>query len=159
MEIKWKSGARVKVDATKAHKELERIRKKEGGALDARAVVKHSRTKTAPLHDEFEWDDAVAAELHREERARYIMRSVVVEVEDINEKQVDAPAYVAERRPKEMRTYEPVEDVMRDPDRRAVMLQEALSQLLRWRVKYRHLNELAIVFRSHDELLATIETE
>lgn len=152
-EIKWKNGSRVKTPATAAHKELERIRKKNGGALDAVAVVEASRSKRAVLHKEFEWDDAVAAEEHRRERARYLMRHIVVVVEDLDDKEIDAPAYVAERRKDDMRSYAPLEDVMSDPDRRAVMLHEALATLLRFRVKYRHLQELAIVFRAHDELL------
>ena len=74
MEISWKGGMRVKTDAVTAHNELERIREKHG-TLTPENVVKESRRKTAALHDEFEWDDAVAAHEHRKERARVIMRA------------------------------------------------------------------------------------
>ena len=37
------------------------------------------------------------------------------------------------------------------------MIQQALAELLKWRVKYRNLNELALVFRSHDEVLADLD--
>ena len=154
---KWRNGARVKVDAGVAQAELERIRQLEGGDLDAEAVVNHSQDERAVLHQEFEWDDAAAAKAHREDKARHIMRCLVVVTEVEGKGEVEAPRYVCERRPAKMGTYSTLEEVMKDPDRRAAMLDEALRNLMQWRAKYRHLQELALVFRAHDEVLETVE--
>lgn len=60
-------------------KALTDIRDANDGHLTPRAVVDASRPSDALLHHEFEWDDSVAAERHREEQARNIIRSIKIE--------------------------------------------------------------------------------
>lgn len=54
------------------------------GELTAEMVVEEARPVDAVLHPFFEWDDSVAAELHRQEQARSMIRRVrfVVESQD-----------------------------------------------------------------------------
>lgn len=46
------------------------------GELTAEMVVEEARPVDAVLHPFFEWDDSVAAELHRQEQARSMIRRV-----------------------------------------------------------------------------------
>jgi len=62
--------------ATLAFDELTRICAENAGALTPKAVVAASRPADAPLHDRFEWDDAIAGDSYREIVAAQIIRSV-----------------------------------------------------------------------------------
>ena len=59
-------------------KTIERIRQLEAkdGTLDPRNVLDDARDPESPLHSHFEWDDSKAAEAHRMEQARTLIRSV-----------------------------------------------------------------------------------
>ena len=48
------------------------------GSVRASVLLKESTPKRAPLHDEFEWDNDVAAHEHRLRTARRIIRTTVV---------------------------------------------------------------------------------
>ena len=50
------------------------------GRLTAKNLVDISRDEEAPLHNEFEWSDDIAAEKYREVQAGYIIRSVEIEI-------------------------------------------------------------------------------
>ena len=70
----WCDGSHHKVDpnvAAQVATELE-----EAGMLTAKNLVDVSRPEDAPLHDEFEWDDSVAAEKYREGQARNVIHSL-----------------------------------------------------------------------------------
>jgi hypothetical protein len=51
-----------------------------GGRLTAEAVLFDAQGVTSPLHDLFDWDDASAAYKQRLDRARHIIREVLVNV-------------------------------------------------------------------------------
>lgn len=53
--------------------------------LTPKALVDASRDVNAPLHNEFEWDDTIAAEKYREEQARCIIRHLIIIRTDIQE--------------------------------------------------------------------------
>jgi len=152
MEYKWKSGARAKVKAQVAGEELERIRIRDGEELSPEAVVTEARKKKSPLHDEFEWDDTVAAHEFRLEQARCMIRSVLVTREGGKEIRAflnvrveaadeDAPAKV----------YTSIERAMSDPVFRAQVLAKARKELQEWRKRYNDLEEFASIYRAMDE--------
>jgi hypothetical protein len=58
---------------------LIEIAGKNGGRLTAEAIVEDARNPESILHECFEWDDSIAAELYRIEQARAMVRSVRVE--------------------------------------------------------------------------------
>lgn len=63
--------------------ELKRIAEQASGLLTPDAVVAAAKDPANPLHEEFEWDDAVAAHKHRLSQARHLIRSVrIVEREE-----------------------------------------------------------------------------
>jgi hypothetical protein len=74
----FKNGYRIKgINAQTAGEELARI-EKHRGELKAPDVVDEARPEDALLHPAFEWDDQVAAELHRQDQARHLIRAVQV---------------------------------------------------------------------------------
>ena len=61
---------------------LEEIRLKNGGVLRPTDVVGAARDPKSVLHDEFEWDNSVAAERFRIDQARTLISSVSVTIVD-----------------------------------------------------------------------------
>lgn len=59
------------------------------------AVVERARDPQSVLHNEFEWDDALAAKQARLDRARELIREVRVMVE-VEEVRISAPFYVVD---------------------------------------------------------------
>lgn len=73
---------------------LEAVRAKNAtGLLTPEAVVDDARDPESPYHDRFEWDDAKAAQRHRLDTARALIRSVRVQVRTEREV-VSTVAYV-----------------------------------------------------------------
>ena len=155
MDIYWKKGARVTVDAVVAETEMEKIRKRKGD-LTNQILVEAAAKKNSPLHGEFEWDDTKAAQMQRESRASELLRGIVKIQDEDKEKKYPTRRYSLVKNQPSPHSYVPTEDMLKDPDMRAKLLDEALRKLMSWRIEYRHLNELIIVFRSHDEVLSTI---
>lgn len=144
----WKEMARVPVDAQAAGEEIERIRTRQNGRLEPQDIVAASRDPEATLHPVFEWDDAVAAEAYRVDQARYVIRSLVVQIS----KAPDAPpvrAFVSVTRDTD-RSYTSTTHALADPDLRQQVLERALAELQSWRRRYSELVELAQVFAQID---------
>jgi hypothetical protein len=77
-QYQFRNGWRVAgVDAQTVGDELHRIYQ-DNGELTAPLVVDEARPDDAALHPAFEWNDEVAAELHREHQARTMIRSVEI---------------------------------------------------------------------------------
>jgi len=96
MDYKWKDGARLKSDAQEIGVELESLQQAHGGQFQPSDIVELARDETAALHEEFEWDDAVAAQQQREDRARYILRALVRVVSDPeSERVIEVREYAA----------------------------------------------------------------
>ena len=76
MIYQWKSASRIKTNAQTAGEICENLERTVG--LTAKNLLEVSRPEDAPLHNEFEWNDSVAAEKYRENQARYIIRMLCV---------------------------------------------------------------------------------
>lgn len=59
---------------------LQKLDQRDGG-LTPSAVIKDAQRPDSPLHDRFEWDDKLAAQGHRLEQARDLIRSFRVTVQ------------------------------------------------------------------------------
>lgn len=79
MVYSWKPGAHIKVSADVAGAMCKELA--DTGGLTARRLLDANRPEDAPLHDAFEWDDGVAAELYREDQARHIINCLCVKAE------------------------------------------------------------------------------
>lgn len=74
---------------------ISRIKKLEDklGRITPHIVLNDARKVSSPLHNEFEWDDSKAGELHRLDQARTLIRSVKIVI--VTETQtVKSVAYV-----------------------------------------------------------------
>jgi len=147
----YRVGARVKgVSAQVAGDTLTKIKKKNKGALTPEKVVEESRNKDAPLHDCFIWNNTEAANLYREERARHLIRSVQVVIEDYDEgESVPVRAFVHVEGDDSPR-YVSTKDALSDPELRQEVLERAMNDLRSWRERYKELNELADIFMAMD---------
>jgi hypothetical protein len=150
MIYQWKPEARVKVDAQVAGEELERIRTFNNGRLDPKNVVEASRSPDAPLHGEFEWNDAEAAEAHRAQQASYLIRCITVEMTDGGEEAKSVRAFVSVVR-EEDRSYTSIAHALSDAELRAQVLASAWVELEAWRKRHAELIELAKVFAVIDQ--------
>lgn len=160
-EVCWKSGYPSKgVDAEAAHLALERIRKAHNGELEPAVVVATvEAAKRNVLRKLFEWDDGTAGLAFRLDQARGLLRAVHVIYAD--PPKVQTRAYELTVEPQEdakpRRVYRTTEDVLADPDTRAELLKRAMSELVSFQRRFRGLQELAVVFRSIDDVLTSIE--
>ena len=137
MVYTWKTGSCIKADANKAGKQFEKLEKTVG--ITAQTVLDANRSAKAPLHDEFEWQDDIAAELYRLKQSGHIIRCLctVVETEDKQEEQVRVYMKTVYSEP-----YENINVICRDKDKREAMLATALKELQAVLKKYDMLKEL-----------------
>lgn len=155
MVYKFRPGYSSKISAQDAGDRLEEIKDVHDGLIRPRDVVKDAVPKTAILHPVFEWDNKVAANLHREDQARSLIRSIEVVREPENE--MDEPkreiAFVSIATPfHSNQGYVSTEDAMSDPVRRDIVLETALSQFRSLRRRYGNLVELASLWAVIDDL-------
>lgn len=145
MVYQWKIPGIIPVDAQTAGEELERIYNRDG-SITPEAIVEDSVDPSAPLHGCFEWDDEKAAHKYRITQAQGIIRAIVSV--DETEKQPKTRTFVSVER-----EYHPVSVVIRNPEKRDILLQNALNELHWFEKKYNSLCELSGVFSAIKEVI------
>jgi len=147
---KWANGSHHKVTAQTAGEELKRIEDKYGG-LKAEDIVDESHSKDAVLHICFEWNDPIAAKLHRETQAKELCRHIVIvyEQEENEESQpIEIRAFHSIVDNEEQRKYISTEYIMSDEDFKAQLIQEASKEFQAYKKKYNNIIQFAeIVFK------------
>ena len=146
MIYEWKTKY-FKTDANVAGKVFDELDKTVG--LTAENVVNASRDENAPLHNEFEWDDAIAGENWRRRQASTMIANLVIRVDESSNAE-PTRAYVMVTT--EDRKYENISVVLKDEDKRKKLLQNAMKELLWFERKYAELEALAGVFKEIDKL-------
>ena len=147
MVYEWKVDSVYKTDAQTAGAVCEELSRTVG--LTKKTLVDASRPEDAPLHNEFEWRDDVAAERYREVQAAKIIRSLVIKHEAISAEPVRAYFKIAD-------TFESIESIIVSPKKTTSLLEMALRELNSFRMKYSTLSELAGVFHAIEELRRTV---
>ena len=150
-EWSFRKGSRIKADPTVTGEYLESLEAKHAGGITPKILLVDARKKKSPLHDEFEWDDTVAAELHREEQARYILRHIEVMLVLAPKDSLPVRAF-AHVETAGAPGYVNIEAVLSTLDYRDQILDQALSELRSFRRKYADLKELAEVFAALDAI-------
>lgn len=145
MTYQWKVPGIMPVDAQTAGNELQRIYERDG-VIEPEVVVLESESSFAPLHNCFEWDNEEAAHKYRIMQAQGIIRAIVVV--DETENQRETRAFVSVER-----EYHPVSVVIRNPEKRDILLQNALNELHWFEKKYNSLRELSGVFSAIKEVI------
>ena len=138
-------------NAQKVGEELEII--ELATDLTAENVVNYARTHTdSEIYSILEWDNDVAGELWRRKQASLIITNIRVQIIEDDEPKNTKPirAYVQTTEP---RTYDPIEVVVKDPDKYQVMLQKAYKELNRVKEKYDDLSEIQELLADVPELL------
>lgn len=146
MVYQWNPASRIKTDANVAGKVFEELQSTVG--LTAKTLLDASRSEEAPLHSEFEWDDAKAAESYRETQASYIIRSLCVHADGDKQEPVRAVFALSGSA-----GYESVSVIMEDVDKRSSLLDMALKELSAFEKKYRILEGLSEVFAAADRVI------
>lgn len=144
--------------------EIARIAQKHGGHASRSVIVDESRPEDAVLHEDFEWNDAVAAEKYRGVQAGEIVRSIVeVIVDETTQAESHTRAFVSvavkPTNQENPRAYETIDAVMADEHKRRLHVNACLMRLVRARDEYRNLNEFAIVWNALDEVVNQIAAE
>lgn len=165
MVYKWNAAWNLnsKPDAQMVGKKLEQLKTEHNDILIPSDIVDDARSKKSILHPIFEWDNNIAAELHRKEQARALMRCLVVVYDqdqcnegksedgkkmvrafihiDRSDKDKDQKKSGSLSDPKS--GYYGIEQIIDEADLRKKMIAQALSELISWQNKYRLYKELA----------------
>ena len=128
MVYSWKSAARIKADAQKAGELFEQLER--SGELTPAKIVEVSRSEDAALHDEFEWDDSIAANCYREGQAGNLLRAIIITDESKTAEPVRAFFKV------EQNTYESITAIVKSEDKVQLLLSQAISELNAFQRKY-----------------------
>lgn len=156
MKVMWKKGAQVSCKPEVAYRELERIRKDNDGNLELAEIVRQSKPKDAPLHNEFEWNNARAADKYRLQQARYIARSIEVvrpEAPTVQSRAYEVVEVTQKAEEKSKKVYKPVEDILSDPIARDDLIAQAIKDAHAYKRRYHALSELSKVFHAMDEFM------
>lgn len=97
----------------------------QNGRLTPAIVVDAARDKDHPLHNRFEWDDALAGEAWRKQQAHELIRSVRWTYKDATDQEKDVRAFHAIRSDEDDEfIYEPVEKVIESPMLTQILLRD-----------------------------------
>jgi hypothetical protein len=135
-----------KVNVDEVVSSFEALRRKHG-TIKPEHVVEAAIDESHPLHSYFEWDNDAAAHKYRLQQAAYVIRHVEVQwSEPKGPRQVEAtvrrgPAFVNPMR--DGTGYEPLRQVLNDKEKRALLLNRALEDLVSVQDRYEQLAELA----------------
>lgn len=116
------------------------------GVLTSQTVVDEARAPDAPLHDRFEWDDAIAGEAYRRNQAAELMRSAQVEYispASGERKKVRAFHSVRLAGVTGGEGYAPIEELLGDPLAKQILLRQCQREIADLKAKYNHLSEFA----------------
>lgn len=111
------------------------------GIVNAETVLSVASNPSSPLHRFFEWDDAKAAEAHRLSQARYMLRSITVEIEQSEEAR--PPRLMGVVVLDDERGYATLPTIVQNVDLMAQLLEQAKRDLNAWRAKYAQLRRIA----------------
>lgn len=146
----WRPGSRISIDPQRAGRELESIRKQEGGELTQNSVVERARSANSALHEHFEWDDTKAAEQHRLSQAGELIRSIVI---DVTRSNVEPPKHMrafVNVTTEGRQHYTSTVHALSDAELRAQVVAKAWADLEAWRKRHAELVEFAKVFTAID---------
>lgn len=142
-------------DANLVGNHIEMLRKEQHGELTPEDILKDARNPNSPLHSFFEWDDGLAAEQHRLQQARGLIRAVVAVYlpDEPQEKQVviRAKAYTHINEPT-VPHYRETSHALSQKKTRQMVLQRAWKELQGWRNRYKDLKEFADLIEVIDEV-------
>lgn len=124
--------------------ELRELAELHGGVIPPRAVVDKARDPETALHSKFTWNDGEAAEAWRLHQARKVLQVYVTVITSKTEPVRTFVSLTTDR--KAGGGYRLTVDVLDNDEFREQLIRDALDELKRVKVKYKHLHELAEVW-------------
>jgi hypothetical protein len=113
----------------------------EYGRLSPANVVEAARPSDHPLHDRFEWDDAIAGEAFRRDQAHQLIRSVRISRErDDDKPDINVRFYHAVQDP-EGYAYRPTDEVLADPLTTQMVLRDMRREWMALKARYEAFEE------------------
>jgi hypothetical protein len=150
-EVKWRKGSFFKADANAALKEIEALNKRHGGYAPDGSLVEHARSPKSVLHNDFEWNDEIAGNKFRLITEKKIKRSLVVVTEKLSDGQPEPTEVRLFQRAKiecggkPQRIWLNTFDMLKDPEGRQQLVDNARKELEAFTHKYKALSELSDV--------------
>lgn len=132
MIYQWKTGARIKTDPVVALNVMSELDKQ--GRLNAETLVEVSKPEDAPMHNEFEWNDQVAADEWRKQQARCIIHSITYI--DENDPKPE-PTRVFFNIEEHSGNYTAIQTIIKSEDKTEALKSQALKELQAFTRKYR----------------------
>ena len=145
MVYQWKTIAGIKADANEAGRQFEQLEKTVG--VTPQTVLDANRAENTPLHNEFEWDDDIAAENYRLHQAGQLIRMLCVKPTTETKDNTPIRAYIRMED-----SYENIGVVVSVKEKRELMLERAKNELRAFKAKYNTLKELKPVFDAIEEV-------
>lgn len=166
-EYIWQPGSRLTkniADPQVVGDSLETLQQGNDGRLTPRIVVESARPIEAALHPIFEWDDARAAELHREDQARHVLSSIRVVQPRTDPKQEKRTihAYVSLEEivnGEKQRAYVPIARVFNDADLLQQAVQRAADELRAFEDRYADFAAISQAVRTAREQIEQAATQ
>lgn len=152
MVYQWKSASRIKADANDAGKMFEMLESSIG--LSPKTLLDANRDDDAPLHNEFEWDDEIAAESYRLSQAGYLIRMLCIKSDDADKKK--STPIRAFFKTSADDGFERIDVIIRDSSKRSVLLQKAKYELDSYLTKYNQLEELNPIRSIADKIFSEV---
>ena len=149
MIYKWKNFS-YKTSADVAGEVCEELNRTVG--LTPENLVEASRPEDAPLHNEFEWDDRIAAEEFRRTQARLMICNLSIVLEEQKQEPIRAFFSLQNGFRKNEGTYESTITIMSDSDKRKRLFDNAKRDMEAFKNKYQMLTELENVFAAMDAI-------
>lgn len=153
-------GINKPVDAQIVNGIIQKIADKNGRECTPQELLEAARSKRSPINKCFEWDNFEGAERYRLQQASYLLRKVkvILVTEEGEERKVSAWSSVRSKRQPNKRAYvRTIEAMETDTEWHEEILMNALRQLVSWRKKWAHLNEISQAIRMVDKGINQIE--
>lgn len=127
----------------------------ETGGVTTRDVVDAARSENSPLHVYFEWDDKIAADKYRLDRARNMLSAIKVRYIE-NDQPKEARAFQVTRTqayedsPRQYRSFQVLHG---DSAFAAQMMENAVDDLVSWRRRYEPYTDMWLKFGDMFEVI------
>ena len=162
MEFRRRKGFQIKTNPQIVGEFCYELEKKKGGKITPKELVDAARDVNSPLHNEFEWNDSIAAEKYRRTQARYIINSIEVKITTIPAEITHIDLEIKETESvkfyhaldKDGSGYENLYAIDKDEEKRKKLLDNCLKDILIFKEKYEVLRpQLQHLFECIDETL------
>lgn len=105
----------------------ELSKKSVDGGVTPEMLLKASRAKRSPLHNQFEWDDSSAGKRFRLYQARQLLGSITIQVEDGRTREFQN--IIVETKQAKTRKYYQLDQILSNEDLKKRVLTQVIKQL------------------------------